>query len=402
MGVALMENFDVADLAALTAPGRGFLLEAGGLNGSWGLFTFTEKGVTRTCLRCFNDLYQGGSAPTPGASLGIPIPLPPAGGTNKDREYYVSFRMRFVTGTPLAAMTPITTNPPLPYNQMYLGLSSSSTLGLGQPSHVLNIARADGLAAGNDINKLVLVAGPSFVSTATSKTFFSPGADGWFHVEVYKPKGEMTFTVWLNDFMYKASSLVSDPNVISDVTNYLRLFVGRTSSWTQVRIGYEITDLIVVNPATDGQKYRFGSSGRVLSMGYSGDSITEWTADPAATLPHYQMMMIDKSVPAATNILTALNVGQREQYNLSPVPAGFGPYLPALQFTPRVMNAGASAHALSVEMEWGDGIKEMGSKSVAPGGAYDTTPIIINAKPNGDPWTVADLVNAKVGFSVKS
>lgn len=402
MGIALMDNFDVADTATLLAAGHGLLLEAGGLNGSWGLFTFTEKGVTRTCLRCFNDLYQGGSAPSTGAVLGIPIPLPAAGGTNKDREYYVSFRLRFVQGTPLAAMTPITTNPPLPYNQMYLGMSSYTTLGLGQPYHVLNIARADALAAGNDPNKLVLVPGPSFVANAASKAMFGPGTDGWFHVEVYKAKGDMTFTVWLNDFIYKASSVTSDPNVVNDTTNYLRLFIGRTSSWTQVRVGYEITDLIVIDPSTPGQKYRFGSSGRVLSLNYNSDEINEWVADPSATLSHSQMMMIDKSVPASSNILTALNVGQREQYGLQAPPTVFGPYVPALQFAPRVANLGASNHSLSAEIDSGSGITEIGSKTVVPGSAYDTTPITISAKPNGDPWTVADLANVKVGFSVKS
>lgn len=401
MGIALMENFDVADTATLLASGRGFLLDNGGLNGSWGLFTFVDKGVTRTCLRCYNDFNQGGAAGTYGAVLGIPIPLPAAGGTNKDREYYVSFRMRFVQGTTLAGMTPITDKPPFATNQMYLALSSYNALGLGQQYNVFNMARGDALAGG-DPTKLVLIPGPTFNASVANKTLFNPGADGWFHMDIYKPKGDMTFTVWLNDFIYKASIATVDPNVINSDSNYLRLYLGRTGSWTGNRTGYEITDLIVIDPSTDGQKYRFGSSGRVLSLGYDSDVINEWVAAPGATLPHSQMMMIDKSVPDANNLLTALNIGQREQYGLQAVPTVFGQYVPALQFLPRVSNAGASVHTLAAEMDSGSGITEIGVKTVQPSAAYDTTPIIISAKPNGDPWTVADLAGVKVGFSVKS
>lgn len=399
MGITLMDNFDVADNATLTANNR-YLLELA-LNGAWGVFPFTEQGITRTCLRCYNDFNQGGQGASPGSALGIPIPLPPAGGVNKDREYYVSFRLRIVTGSSLAAMTPVTTAPHFPYNLMYIALSAWPATGLGQPYNIFNIMRGDALTGG-DPNKLWMSAGPAANATVPSKTLFVPGADGWFHVEVYKPKGDMTFTVWLNDFMYKASAATTDGGAINANTNYLRLFMGRAGSWAGYRYGYEITDLIVIDPSTDGQKYRFGSTGRVLSMNYTSDIVNEWAADPAATLSHRQMMMIDKSVPDATNILTSTQVGQREQYGMMTIPAAYGPYVPVVAVKPRVMNAGAATHSLALEIDWGQGITEIGEKSIAPGGSYDTTPVIMTTKPNGDPWTTADFANAKAGFSVKS
>ena len=84
------------------------------------------------------------------------------------------------------------------------------------------------------------------------------------------------------------------------------------------------------------------------------------------------------------------------------LPADFGAYVPAVKLQPRVMNAGAAAHSIDMEMDWGSGLTAVGNKMVAPGGAYDTTPLIMATKPNGDPWTAADFASAKAGFSVKS
>jgi len=397
MGITVMENFDVADFATLNAAPHGVNQVNGGLNGTWALTSFTENGMRRPSITCRNDFYQGGSSATVGAALEIPIPLP-ASGVNIDRTYYVSFRIRLVTGSNAASMTPIMT---FNHVQVYLAISSYVASGVGNSYNLANFTRGD-YVGGGDATKIRGYAGPGATAN-TPNTQFAPDANGWFHVEVYKPAGSMFATVWINDFMYQANTATSNPNIINANTNYVRVFMGRTGGFLNGVVGgFEMTDLIVIDPTTDGQKYRFGSSARVLSMDYTADVVNQWAADPSATLTHREMMMSDRSVPLANNILTGLTVGQREQYAMRDIPAAFGPYVPAVMVRPRVMNAGASTHSVAMEMDWGSGIAEIGVKSVAAGGAYDTTPIIMTTKPNGDPWTTADFASAKAGFSVKS
>lgn len=397
MGITVMENFDVADFATLNAAPHGVNQVNGGLSGTWALTSFTENGMRRPSITCRNDFYQGGSSGATGAYLEIPVPVP-ASGLHPDRTYYLSFRIRLVTGSNAASMTPIMT---FNHSQIYLALSSYSVGGLGNSYNLANLTRGD-FVSGGDATKIRAFAGPS-ANANTPNTQFTPDANGWFHVEVYKPAGSMFTTIWINDFMYQATSPTTNPGVVNSNSNYVRVFMGRTNSWLNGNYsGFEMTDLIVIDPTTDGQKYRFGSSARVLSMDYTADVVNQWAADPSATLTHREMMMRDKSVPDANNILTGLTVGQREQYAMRDIPAAFGPYVPAVMVRPRVMNAGASTHSVAMEMDWGSGMAEIGVKSVAAGGAYDTTPLIMTTKPNGDPWTTADFASAKAGFSVKS
>lgn len=397
MGIGLMENFDVADFATLNAAPHGINQIAGGLAGTWALTSFTENGMKRNSVTCRNDFYQGGSTASNGAYLEIPLPIP-ASGNHLDRTYYLSFRIRLVTGSNAASMTPIMTFQNV---QMFLAVSSYSVGGVGNAYNMANLTRGDYLSGG-DATKLRLFAGPN-ANTAGVSTQFTPDANGWFHVEIYKPAGSMFATVWLNDFMYQANTATTNPGVVNVNSNYMRIFMGRTGSFLNgVIAGFEMADLILIDPTTPGQQYRFGSSARVLSMDYTSDVVNQWAADPSATLTHREMMMSDRSVPLANNILTGLTVGQREQYAMRDIPAAFGPYVPAVMVRPRVMNAGASTHSVAMEMDWGTGLAEVGVKAVPAGGAYDTTPLIMTTKPNGDPWTTADFASAKAGFSVKS
>lgn len=398
MGITVMENFDVADVASLAGAPHNITIGAhSGMISYDNIKTFTEEGVRRTSYATMSNMYDGSGAAY-GKVLQIPIPAP-ASNVNADRTYYASFRVRFLTGTtnPQAA----TVSKVLPSNSTFLGISSYvGAYGYSHQYMLATVVRGDNLAGG-DANKLRLFAGNT-ATAATAQAQFTPDADGWFHIEVFKPAGSFFYTIWLNDFMYTQVTASGNPNVVNANSNALCVFLGRSTGYFTGYWGIEVTDVIVIDPTTAGQNYRFGSSGRVLSMDYTADLVNEWVAAPSATLSHRQMMMIDKSVPDANNILTATTVGQREEYAMQPIPAKFGAYVPVIKVQPRVMNAGASSHSMAVEMDWGTGRAEIGSKTVAPGGAYDTTPIIMTTKPNGDPWTAADFASAKAGFSVKS
>jgi len=417
MGISLMENFDVADIATLSTPRiaapipsgysgqTGFLMSAGTLPTRWGIRTFTEKGIRRTSLGMMVTA-NGTNGPQIGGLIRIPLPPLPPAASNLSRSYYLSMRLRFLGGDGQAVNAdPLTALPALYMNrpQIYIGASFNNQWTIDAQYKAFSITNSSYITGGSATKNRLFVGPYASAPPTTTQTEFSGDADGWFHVEVYKPAGSLFYTVWLNDFMYVAALASPDANVVNANTDYMGLFLGRTANLSgTLYYGFEVTDLIVIDPTTAGQKYRYGKSGRVLSMDYTSDLVNEWSADPAATLSHRQMMMVDKSVPDATNILTSLNVGQREQYGMQAVPADFGPYVPALMMAPRVMNGGAAVHTLAMEMDWGSGTTEIGSKNVSPGGAYDTTPLIITTKPNGDPWTAADLANAKVGFSVKS
>lgn len=399
MGITVMENFDVANVASLAGAPHNILIAAhSGMNSYDGIKTFTEKGVRRTSYVEVSNTSDGiGGAY--GKVLRIPLPIP-ASGLNQDRSYYISFRVRIITGAfdPTAA----TVSPTLPNTTVGIfGGTYQGQYGFSNQYNVFAVT-SGGYAAGGDAQKLRLWSG-RVLTAATPQTQFKPGADGWFHIEVFKAAGDQLFTVWLNDFMYKQVLATTVPTgAVSDITNYFNLYFARSQTYFNGAWGMEVTDVIVIDPTTDGQKYRLGSSGRVISMDYTSDITNNWASDPSATLSHRQMMMIDKNPPDATNILTGTSIGQREQYGMQALPADFGAYVPAVKLQPRVMNAGAAAHSIDMEMDWGSGLTTVGNKMISPGGAYDTTPLIMATKPNGDPWTAADFASAKAGFSVKS
>lgn len=419
MGIALVENFDVDDMATLAAPRltapipsgysgyAGFNMSAGAnLITTWGLRTFTEKGIRRTSLGVITRMTGGSSRNLVGGLLRIPLPPLPPGATNLSRSYYMSMRLRFLGGDGLAINADPVTALPMPFMNrihVFLALSFNNQWTIDAQYKAFSITNGAYITGGNALKNRIFVGPYASPAPTTTQTEFSADADGWFHVEVYKPAGSMFYTVWVNDFMYVAALASPDANVVDHNTNWPGLVLGRTEVLNgTLYYGFEVTDLIVIDPTTAGQKYRFGSSGRVLSMDYTSDISNEWAANPAATLSHRQMMMIDKSVPGATNILTGTVIGQREQYGVQPIPADFGPHVPALLVRPRVANNGAAAHSVAAELDWGAGRTEVATKIVAAGGAYDTTPIIMTAKPNGTPWTAADFADAKIGFSVKS
>lgn len=399
MGITVMENFDVANVASLAGAPHNILIAAqSGMTSYDNIKTFTEKGVRRTSYVEISNTYDG-SGSAYGKVLRIPLPIP-ASGLNQDRSYYISFRVRIITGSmdPTAAtVSYILPNTTVGiFGGTYLG-----QYGFGNQYNVFAVTSGS-YAAGGDAQKLRLWSG-RVLTAATPQTQFKPGADGWFHIEVFKAAGDPLFTVWLNDFMYKQVLATTVPTgAVSDTTNYFNLYFARSDRYFTGSWGMEVTDVIVIDPTTDGQKYRLGSSGRVISMDYTSDITNDWASSPSATLSHRQMMMIDKNPPDATNILTGTSVGQREQYGMQALPADFGAYVPAVKLQPRVMNAGAASHSIDMEMDWGSGLTAVGNKMVAPGGAYDTTPLIMATKPNGDPWTAADFASAKAGFSVKS
>lgn len=397
MGITVMENFDVANVASLAGAPHNILIAAqSGMISYDNIKTFTEKGVRRTSYVEISNTYDGSGAAY-GKVLRIPLPLP-ASGLNQDRSYYISFRVRILTGT--SDPTTATVSNVLPtttvgiFGGTYLG-----QYGYDKPYNVFAVTA--GSYGGGDAQKLRLWLGQA-MSGSTRHPQFKPGADGWFHIEVFKAAGG-PFTVWLNDFMYNQLIATTVPSgAVSDATNYFNLYFARSDKYFTGYWGMEVTDVIVIDPTTNGQKYRLGSSGRVISMDYTSDITNDWASSPSATLSHRQMMMIDKNPPDATNILTGTSVGQREQYGMQALPADFGAYVPAVKLQPRVMNAGAAAHSIDMEMDWGSGLTTVGNKMVSPGGAYDTTPLIMTTKPNGDPWTAADFASAKAGFSVKS
>lgn len=412
MGIFLMENFDVADMATLgsqrtlvTPPASNigavnFLTASATLPTEFGLRSFTEKGIRRTSfgmMGSFNGAY--GSY---GGYLRIPIPSVVNGqaNANLNRNFYLSMRMRCLTG----ASTNVANATPMPYplrKEVIYGMTAYPSMSLGNSYQVFAFTNSTYDASGKaDKGRIFL--GPGAPTTST-QTEFSCDADGWFHIEVLKTAGSAVYTFWVNDFMYTAGQATTTVEQFNANTMYMNLYIARNATLSSnLYYGLEITDVIVIDPTTDGQKYRFGSSGRVLSMDYTSDLVTDWAADPASSVSHRAMMMVDKSVPDATNILTGTSVGQREQYAMQPIPADFGPYVPAVLVRPRVMNGGAASHSVAMEMDWGAGLTEVGSKMIASGGAYDTTPLIMATKPNGDPWTAADFASAKAGFSVKS
>ncbi|QGF20872.1 hypothetical protein JT354_gp50 [Serratia phage JS26] len=415
MGIFLMENFDVSDLSTLAADraldavpsgsigATGFLFGSATLPTEFGLRTFMEKGIRRTSVGMMGK-FEGANG-SYGGYLRIPIPSMVNGqaNANLNRSFYLSMRMRFLVGTNatttnVALATPI---PYLPRKDIVFGMTAYPSMSFGSAYQVFAMTNSTYDASGK-ADKMRIFFGPWSATTST-QTEFSCDADGWFHVELFKPAGSTTFTFWVNDFMYTAGQSSSIPEQFNANTMFMNLYIARLSTLNSpIYYGIEATDVIVIDPNTSGQKYRFGSSGRVLSMDYTSDFTADWAADPSATLTHHEMMMIDQSTPAATNILTGTTIGQREQYAMKPIPTEFGPYVPAVLVRPRVMNGGAAAHSLAMEMDWGTGIAEVSERMVLAGGAYDATPLIMTTKPNGDPWTAADFASAKAGFSVKS
>lgn len=399
MGITVMENFDVANVASLAgAPHNIGIASHSGMISYENIKTFTEKGVRRTSYVEISNTYDG-SGGAYGRVLRIPLPMP-ASGQQNDRTYYLSFRARIITGTADPTVAAVSRTLP----NVTVGLFGSIVLsqyGFNNPYNVFGVT-SGAYVSGGDAQKLRFWAGRA-LNTNSPQAQFTPDADGWFHIEIFKAPGDPLYTLWLNDFMYKQTLATTNPTgAVSDSVNYLNLYFARSQTYFNGYWGMEITDVIVIDPTTDGQKYRFGSSGRVLSMDYTSDITNNWASDPSATLSHRQMMMVDKNPPDAANILTGTTIGQREQYAMQPIPADFGQYVPAVKVQPRVMNGGAAAHSIDMEMDWGTGLAVLGNKMVAPGGAYDTTPLIITTKPNGDPWTAADFASAKAGFSVKS
>lgn len=400
MGITVMENFDVANVASLAGAPHNILIGSHAVMGSYeNIKTFTEKGVRRTSYVEISNTYDGSGA---GYGKVVRIPLPaPASGLTQDRSYYLSFRARIITGAMDPTAAAISTVLP----NITVGLFGSILSGQYAFNNQYNVfaVTSGAYASGGDSQKLRLWSGRSLTAGNSPQSQFKPGADGWFHIEVFKAAGDPLFTVWLNDFMYKQTLATTSPTGgVGDANSYFNIYFARSQTYFNGMWGFEITDVIVIDPTTDGQKYRLGSSGRVISMDYTGDVTTDWASGPSATLRHSQMMMIDKNPPDAANILTGTAIGQREQYAMQSLPAALGSFVPAVKLQPRVMNAGAAAHSIDMEMDWGSGLAVVGNKTVAPGGAYDTTPLIMATKPNGDPWTAADFASAKAGFSVKS
>ena len=410
-----MENFDVADLATLGeqrtiyAPsggkvgGTAILMDSSAPTSSlvttWGTNTFTEKGMRRTSMRMMANFMGSSSAGT--AALRLPLPpMTNAAGGGAARSYYASMRLRFLKGTSLAVADAVPLSV-MDTNQVYIAGNYYPAYVYNQGTNIFLTTNATVNADGsNTKNRLFLGQGTSNTNTFVD---YVGDSDGWFHIEIFKPVGSYYFTIWLNDFKYTAGLAGTDPNRADSFAWYLNLYMGRVSTISTSQFyGMEVTDVIFVDPATAGQQYRYGSSGRVLSLDYKNDVVNDWASASGATLAHYQMMMVDKSVPDATNVLTTNTLGAREQYGVVPIPSDFGPYMPVLAVKPRVANLGAAAHSIAMEVDWGSGNTEVASKLIAAGGAYDANTTIMTTKPNGDPWTTADFADAKAGFSVKS
>lgn len=360
MGIALLDNFNVDDVAAL--PVRGYELS----NVAWvttGLATFQDNGVTRTALELNFNVAQAGGAVI-AQMFKIPIP--------SSLSAYVSFRMRALN--PLNSAT-------LP-TDFSMGLATRLTGGNSTVLWQWRNARVSTTS--------------STLTNAPNGPGYNRGWGSWFKVEIFRASSG-ALQVWVDDFILTtpiASSLAPSDN-------FLYLLGARSAVRTGIA-QVQITDLVVVDPATPGMSYRPGAKAHVADVPFTADTIAQWVPNVGVTAPHHQIVKSFPSVPTAEHTLTATAVGQREQYQAAAIPAVFGTKVLALAADMLVQNQGGMNTTLAVEVDTGSGITEIGSVTLPPASGYLFRQVVSEAKPGGGSWSSADVLATKAGYSIKS
>ncbi|QJI52252.1 hypothetical protein [Cronobacter phage JC01] len=358
MGVTLMENFD-CDVGALVE--RGWVMPATTTNVFTAIEQFTENGITRNCFRHSMSMSYYGF----GAFYPFRIPLPAS------KEFFVSFRMRYPNASRINSST---------------AWSVSTNSGRSAANLVLEVYPADAYSSVYLKNNGQVAGSPSYRFNHQT----------WATIEMQR-KADGSTKVWVDDMLlYSANA-----NTTASADNYLYMGVVNAGQGSTID-GYQIADVVVIDPTTAGLQNRPGSSERVLSLAASADVLAQWTAIGGATEPHNQLMKNYPATVDTTKVLQGDTAGQREQYSLADFPAGFGTQLLTLGFEQRANNPGSSPHVFTTEVDLGAGPVGVADNTVAPGATYSYRPVYVASKPGGGTWTAADIPALKIGFSVKS
>lgn len=361
MGVTLMENFD-CELGALVA--KGWVMPTVTLRVVTAIESFTENGITRYCFRHGMSMSYYGY----GTYYPVKIPIPAS------KEFYFSCRLRYPYTTRQSASTTfaITTGSRNAANIMVEIYPNGTTGWTAYPKGAL----------GN-----------------TGNPTYSFGHNQWVTVEVLR-KADGTLRVWVEDILlYVAGATVTAP---TDNFIYLGVSNGAASGDILDSVAFQFADVVVVDPNTAGLQNRPGSTSRVLSAPASADVLAQWTAIGGATGPHNQLMKDFPATVDTTRVLQGDTAGQREQYSLSALPAGFGQQILTLGIEQRANNPGGSPHTFTTEVDTGSGPTGVADNTLAGGSGFQYRPVFIANKPNGSPWSASDIATLKVGFSVKS
>lgn len=381
MGITLMESFNLSNDTSANVMAnlvnRGFSFVNGFASTpapNWQITDFTENGMARKALQQYGIMAYNQNS---WYYMRIPLPTN-AGG----KSWYVSMRV-------LTKSTRGDSYNPVWNYKRDLFIS-------GSPANVANDTICILSQGKLTISSTSFATRPEIDTAA--KIIRSDLLDKWVTLEVYRANNGTVY-FWVDDVF------VPLPFATLAKTDDF-LYVGFYNDSAQVTggSGYNtlIADLVVVDPFTDGLKNRPGRSGRVLDIPLNADVTTQWAAPAGNLNPHYQMMA-DYPLNVDTNdVLNAIGVGPRETYGSAAIPAEFGQYVGAVKVDQRLENSAAATHSLSQEVDMGEGIVEYAVSSVLPGGGYKYVPQIVEKKPDGSPWTAADISAAKFGYSIKS
>lgn len=357
MGVHFMENFDVDSLAAVAD--RGIALDQ---TVTSTLASFSENGITRKMIsqrRTLNGFAYY-------LSNAIPIP--------SSKAFYLSFRLNY----------PFTQ---VAFNEMSFTISTVPDLASLSGNNVIASLKP-GSSTTFNLYPLGLTTSP-FVAVPINR---------FVTIEVRRD-ADGTTRVWADDILVYLAGHVSNAPAGNFVYMGIQL-VGPTAGGAPY--GFDISDVVVVNPATDGLKNRPGSTGRVLSLAGKSDITAEWSAPAGVTTPHYQLMS-GYPLPIDTNkILTGRAVGLRETYEFGPIPTGFGTEVLSVGLEQKLSNTGGLPHTIQNEVDVGAGPVAVKTLTLQPGSGYQYLPAYIDKKPDGTNWTAADLTSLKAGLSIVS
>lgn len=360
MGVTLMENFEIGDPTVLTQ--KGWSLPSG-QGVSFSIQTQTENGVARKFLRqsIGNPLVQF-------FPIGIPIPA--------SKAFYLSFRLRsqdLIRNVDLRFH--VVTNTAIASINSY-AIAYATTVGAGGKWRLQ----------------------PGGTDTGEGKIF---DLNTWVTVEVLRDATGTT-RVWLDDI------LLYKPGVVPTAPAANFVYIGWLVTGTNISKGansyWDISDVVVVDPATPGLQNRPGSKSRVVPVPFVSDVSAQWDAPAGVTAPHYSLMADYPAAVDTAKVLTGETVGDREQYQAAALPqvvTGADQVL-SVQIEQRAANAGGVPHAFATEVNVGSGNVEVAQNQLAGLEAFSYRPVYLDKKPDGTNWTAADVAAMKAGFTIKS
>lgn len=365
MGVFFMENFDITDTVdadvktSLAAKGIPFV----GANTALVPASVTENGLARTAI--------GESANLGVKFQYLKVPIPAS------KVFYATFRLRWVPNTIADQNLRLF----ITHQSVIASASAANSYGFAMPVSG-KWAFYNGWTGGTE---------PSY-------TF---DLNDWVTIEIYRA-ADGSLKMWANDFLLYRTDRVIAAGAIPENFVYIGRAQAAGSAGGAAFVGWQFSDIVVIDPSTAGPQYRPGRTARVLTSQYSADVVAQWSADPSVSTAHNVLMSRFKANPAATDILSTLVQGAREQYSLAAFPTGFGSIIKAVKFEARAANSGAALHSFSVEQDTGSGPVEVAQVSVPAGGSQVVYTAYSYQKSAGVPWTPADLSALKVGFSAKS